>query len=141
MGSVPWTCHQEEVLREYAHGGVAAVRVALVRECGVERSLRAIEVRASRLHVSLRTMSVCPMCGVLGAHLNRISGMCVRCTEEAHVAEERAFHDVLELEAAGHYSGPDIAAARREYVRLRQVNSRLRRKYGLAGKREREEAL
>lgn len=114
------------------------MREEIRRRYGVERSVRAIEMQASRIHASLRVLSVCPQCGAVGVRLNRQSGMCPRCTEEAHVAEERAFNELLRREAEGCEDGPEIEAARREYARLRQQNSRLMRKFGLKGKRERE---
>ena len=133
-----WTTGQNDVIRELGNRGAAAVREEIRRRYGVERSVRAIEMQASRIHASLRVLSVCPQCGAVGVRLNRQSGMCPRCTEEAHVAEERAFNEILRREAEGCEEGPEIEAARREYARLRQQNSRLMRKFGLKGKRERE---
>lgn len=133
-----WTTGQNDVIRELGHRGAEAVRDEIRRRYGVERTVRAIEMQASRIHASLRVLSVCPQCGAIGVRLNRQSGMCPRCTEEAHVAEERAFNELLHREAEGCEEGPEIEAARREYARLRQQNSRLMRKYGLKGKRERE---
>ena len=133
-----WTTGRNDVIRELGHRGAAAVREVIRRRYGVERTVRAIEMQASRIHASLRVLSVCPQCGAIGVRLNRQSGMCPRCTEEAHVAEERAFNELLHREAEGCEEGPEIEAARREYARLRQQNSRLMRKYGLKGKRERE---
>lgn len=132
-----WTTRQEEVMRELGHLGAAAVQEAIERRCGVRHSIRAIESHASRIRVSLKVRQVCPECGAVGVRLQRVSGMCRRCTELAHVAEERAFCDLLELEAAGCEEGSEIEEARREYARLRQKSSRLRRRYGLAGKRGR----
>ena len=133
-----WTTGQNDVIRELGYRGAEAVREEIRRRYGVERTVRAIEMQASRIHASLRVLSVCPQCGAVGVRLNRQSGMCPRCTEEAHVAEERAFNEILRREAEGCEEGPEIEAARREYARLRQQNSRLMRKYGLRGKRERE---
>ncbi|MDN0055552.1 hypothetical protein [Collinsella ihumii] len=132
-----WTTGQEELLRELGHLGAEAVREEMRRRFGVERSRRSIEVHASRIHVSLRRLEVCPMCGAVGVHLNRQSGACSRCTVEMHVAEEAAFNEILELEARGCEEGPELEAARREWARLRQRNSRLMRKHGLRGKRGR----
>lgn len=132
-----WTTGQEELLRELGHRGVEAVQAEMRRRFGVERSRRSIEVHASRIRVSLRRLEVCPGCGAVGVHLNRQSGMCARCTLEMHVAEEAAFNEILELEARGCEEGPEIEAARREWARLRQRNSRLCREHGLRGKRER----
>ncbi|OUO62071.1 hypothetical protein B5F74_02340 [Collinsella sp. An271] len=132
-----WTTGQEELLREMGHLGVDAVQAEMKRRFGVERSRRSIEVHASRIRCSLRKLEVCPMCGAIGVHLNRQSGMCARCTLEMHVAEEAAFNELLELEAKGCEEGPELEAAKREWARLRQRNSRLCREYGLKGKRGR----
>lgn len=134
----PWTVRQEEVLRENAYRGAEAAALAIFAECGVRRSAHAVEMHASRIHVSLRKLETCPECGAAGVRLMRVSGMCQLCTERQHVAEERAFAELLAAEAAGCEAGPELEAARREYARLRQANSRMRRRYGLAGKRGRD---
>lgn len=126
------------MIRELGHQGVVAVQEEILRRYGVERTAHAIEMQASRIHASLRVLATCPQCGAVGVRLNRQSGMCPRCTEEAHVAEERAFNELLQREAEECEAGPEVEAARREYGRLRQQNSRLMRKHGLKGKRERE---
>lgn len=56
-------------MRANGHLSVKAVRVALLRECGTDCSVRSIESQASRCHVSLRVQQVCPECGVVGVHL------------------------------------------------------------------------
>lgn len=131
-----WTVRQEEVMREHCFRGAQAVQAALLRECGVIRSVHAIEAHASRIHMSLRVLEECPECGTLGVRLNRQSGMCARCTERQHVEEERAFHALLVAEASE--CAEEIEEARREYVKLRQSNSRLCRKHGLVSKKQRE---
>ena len=132
-----WTVRQEEVLREHCCGGAADVQAAIEAECGVLHTIRAIEAHASRMHCSLAVRPACPQCGAVGVRLNRQSGMCPRCTEWHHVNEERAFNELLQLEADGCEEGPELEAAKREYARLRQQNSRLCRKHGLAGKSKR----
>lgn len=134
-----WTIRQEEVMREHCYRGAAAVQEALLRECGVHRSVRAIEMHASRIHMSLRVRPQCPECGVIGTRLNRQSGMCVRCTELMHVEEERAFNELLEAEAAEVTKPEEIERLQREYTALRQRNSRLCRKHGLKPKSKRAE--
>lgn len=133
----PWTTRQDEVLRAFGHLGAEGARRAIARECGVERSRSAVQMRASRIRVSLRRLETCPECGAVGVRLVRTSGMCVRCTMQAHVEEERAFNELLRLEAEGCDEGPEVEAARREWARLRQANARLARKHGLKGKRGR----
>lgn len=132
-----WTTRQEEVVREYGHLGVAAVRDALQRECGVVRSARSIESKASRIRVSLRVQQVCPECGVVGVRLNRQSGMCPRCTALMHLEEEIAFNELLERERAEAAGAGDIEEIERDRAAMRQRNSRLCRKYGLPTRRQR----
>ncbi|NGM17426.1 hypothetical protein GMI70_05330 [Eggerthellaceae bacterium zg-893] len=132
-----WTVRQEEVMRENCFRGAKAVQEALLRECGVRRSIRAIEMHASRLHMSLKVRAACPECGRIGVHLNRQSGMCARCTEFMHVEEERAFNELLQAEAEDAENGRLIEELRREYAALRQRNSRLCRKHGLLPKSKR----
>lgn len=132
-----WTTKQDSILRELSYKGVEAVREALRRECGVDRSVRAIEVRASRIHVSLKSLPACPECGVTGIRLNRQSGLCPRCTELMHLEEERAFNEILEAEREAATDAGEIAGIRRERDKMRQRNSRLCRKYDLPTRRER----
>lgn len=132
-----WTTKEIDVMRANGHLGVHAVREALSRECGTDRSIRSIESQASRCHVSLRVQQVCPECGVVGVRLNRQSGMCPRCTELMHLNEEIAFNEVLEAEREEKAGAADMAAIRRERNKVRQRNSRLCRKYGLKNRRNR----
>lgn len=133
-----WTTRQEEILRERCYEGAEAVSDAIWRECGVRRSPHSIEMHASRIHVSLRKMGVCPECGSLGAYINRNTGMCPLCTERMHVEEEKVFNELLEAERMRSEDSPEVQELRREYARLRQANSRLCRKYRLQGKRGRK---
>ena len=119
-----WTVRQEEVMRENCFRGARAVQEALLRECGVRRTVRAIEAHAS--------------CGVVGVRLNRQSGMCARCTDLMHVEEERAFNELLQAEAEGCADSAEIERLEREYAALRQRNSRLCRKHGLRSKAKRD---
>ena len=100
--------------------------------------MRAVEMRASRIHCSLAMQTVCPSCGAVGVKINRQTGMCRRCTEEYHLAQERAFNEQLERERIAAEEAADIDDVRRERDMMRQRNSRLCRKYGLKGKRERK---
>ena len=132
-----WTTSQIDTVRELGYKGVQAVHDALLERHGVDRSLHAIEVQASRVNVSLRVLTECPRCHALGVRINRQSGLCTRCTMEEHVEEAEAFNDLLEAEAAGCDSGPEIDELQRRWAQIRQRNSRLMRKHGLKGKRER----
>ena len=132
-----WTDEQDEVLREFSYLGAAAARDAIRRRCGFRHSVRAVEVRASRIHCSLAVRPVCAGCGAVGVSLNRQTRMCPLCTEKYHLEQERAFSELLEAERAACEDEAAVAAARRERDRLRQRNSRACRRYGLAGRRER----
>ena len=114
------------------------MRRELQRQCGVTRSVRSIESKASRIHVSLRIQQVCPECGVVGVRLNRQSGLCARCTELMHLNEEIAFNELLQREREEKASEAEVADIRRERDRMRQRNSRLCRKYGLKSRRDRK---
>ena len=135
-----WTTKQDSILRELGHLGAEAVQRAILRECGVSRSLHAIEHRASRIHVSLKLQQVCPDCGVVGVRLNRQSGLCPKCTELMHLNEEIAFNEILQAEREAATDEVEIARLRRERDKMRQRNSRLCRKYGLPTRRERDDA-
>ena len=132
-----WSTGQNDVIRELGHKGVQAVHDEILDRYGVEHTLHAIEAQACRIDASLKVLDECPECHALGVSINRQSGMCRRCTEEAHVAEEEAFNQLLEAEAAGCDGGPEYEELHRRWAQLRQKNSRLMRKHGLKGKRER----
>ena len=130
-----WTEEQDDVLREVSFRG-AAFAAAEIERCGAAHSVRAVEMRASRIHCSLAVQTVCPECGAVGVMLNRQTGMCRLCSERYHLEQERAFNEQLEREREAVENGATIEEVRRERDRLRQRNSRLCRKYGLPGKRE-----
>ena len=132
-----WTTKQDSIIRELSYLGAAAVRDAIERECGVSRTVRAVECRASRIHASLAVRPVCPECGVVGLRLNRQSGLCPRCTELMHLSEEIAFNELLEAEREEASDEEAIAGIRRERDKMRQRNSRLCRRYGLKSRRDR----
>ena len=106
-----WTEEQDDVLREVSFRGAA---------------------------YAAAVQTVCPQCGAVGVKINRQTGMCRRCTEEYHLAQERAFNEQLERERAHAEDAADIDDVRRERDKMRQRNSRLCRKNGLKGKRERK---
>ena len=71
--------------------------------------------------------TVCPQCGAVGVKINRQTGMCPLCTWRYHLEQERAACE----------RSDKLADVRRERDKMWQRNSRLCRKYGLKGKRER----
>lgn len=108
-----------------------------MRRCGVQHSVRAVEMRASRIHCSLASQTVCPQYGAAGVKINRQTGMCPLRTERHHLEQERAFNEQLERERATCEESAELADVRRERDRMRQRNSRPCRMCGLKGKRER----
>lgn len=96
-------------------------------------------MRASRIHCSLALRTVCPGCGAVGVLLNRQTGMCRLCTERFHLEQECAFNEQLEAERLAVEEGREVEAVRRERDRLRKQNSRMCRKYGLVGRRQRKD--
>lgn len=63
--------------------------------------------------------------------------LCPLCTERYHLKQERTFNEQLEREWAHAESPLALDEARREQEMMWQCNSRLCRKYGLRGRRER----
>ena len=134
-----WTTGQNDVIRELGHKGVQVVHDAILERFGVDHTLHAIESQAYRIHASLKVLTECPDCGAVGVHLNRQTGLCPLCTERQHVAEEQAFNELLEAERDKAENSPEIEELRRKYAAFRQRNARLRKRYGLPGKKERSE--
>lgn len=126
-----WDETQDDLLRECSFRGAAFVAAELWRRLGVRHSVRAVEMRASRIHCSLAVQTVCPGCGAVGVGLNRQTGMCRLCTERYHLECERAFNERLEQERLAAEDGAEVDAVRRERDRLRKANSRLKRRHGL----------
>lgn len=133
-----WTEEQDDVLREVSFQGAVYAAAEIELRCGVAHSVRAVEMRASRIHCSLAVQTVCPECGAVGVKINRQTGMCRRCTEEYHLEQERAFNEQLERERIAAEEAPEIDDVRRERDKIQQRNSRLCRKFGLSGRRERK---
>ncbi|WP_232202834.1 hypothetical protein [Olsenella sp. oral taxon 809] len=127
------------MLRETGFKGAKAVSDEILRRYSVYHSPHAVEMFASRNHVSLRLMQACPECGLLVNHLNRQTGLCPRCSALLHVEEERAYNDILEGEIRE--AEAECVNAEREYATLRQRNARLCRQHGLATKSERKRAV
>lgn len=132
-----WDEGQDDVLREVSYRGAAFARDEIERRCGVSHSVRAVEMRASRIHCSLSVRTVCPQCGAVGVNINRSTGMCRRCSEAYHLEQERAFNELLEEERAAAEDSAEVDALRRERDRLRKANSRMCKKYGLKSRRDR----
>lgn len=126
-----WKTGQESVMREYAHLGVEGVKAKLKELCGVERSVSAIKMQASRRNVSLAKKTQCPQCHALGVRLNRQTGLCVRCNRQLNIEQQKIYNEMLEKEREMAENPDDLEELGREYDMLRQQASRLKRKHGL----------
>ena len=132
-----WDEKQDDVLRECSYRGAGFVAAELMRRLGARHSVRAVEMRASRIHCSLAVQTVCPECGAVGVGLNRQTGMCRLCTERYHLECEKVFNERLEAERMAAEDSAEVDAVRRERDRLRKANSRLKRKHGLKAEKPR----
>ena len=74
----------------------------------------------------------------MGVVINRQTGLCRLCTERYHLEQERAFNEQLERERTRAEESAEFDEVRRKRDMMRQRNSRLCRKYGLKGRRERK---
>lgn len=126
-----WTVGQENVIRELRFQGAQAIRDEIERRFGVAHSKHAVQVRASLLGVSLQRRYQCPECGEIVEGVNRITGMCPRCSTYYRIQEEIAFSEAIERERMEHLDGPSLEEAVHEYHALRQQNRRRCEKYGL----------
>ncbi len=121
-----WTPEQDEILFAYGQLGVGEVREALIQECGAERSVPAIQMRASRIGASLVKYEVCPKCGRRVRELTR-SGWCRVCATRELTAAQRVRNEQLRQEVLKGCAEEERKALK-EYNAIRARNLRLTRK-------------
>jgi transposase len=115
-----------------AIGAPGTCRDEIERRCGVAHTLRAVEMRASRIHCSLAVRTVCPSCGAVGVNINKADRACAGCARSATTWSRSAcLQRDAGAERAEAEGSADVDAIRRERDRLRKANSRLCKKYGL----------
>lgn len=117
-----WTRRQDEVLRTYGHLGAFKCRVILRRECGVDRSIHAIQNRASRIGVSLFELQSCPVCGRTVKRL-KASGMCEICNEMRHTMADSMSDKMRSVQPSAEDEAI-LTEARRARWRRRRENMR-----------------
>lgn len=133
-----WTTGQADVVRELRYRGAEAVRDEIERRYGVRRSVHAVEHFASRNGISLEKREECPECHDIGVHLNRLTGMCPKCSNYYFLQEEIAFNEGIMRERIANSDGPDAEQARRDYNAERQRNLRLCKQYGFDSRKLRK---
>ena len=133
-----WTTGQAEVISELRFRGAEAIRDAIEQRYGIHRSVHAVEIYASRLGISLRTRTECPECGDIDVKINRLTGLCPKCSDYYHLQEEIAFNEAIMRERIENTSGPDQEQARRDYNAERQRNLRLCKEYGFDSRKLRK---
>ena len=114
-------------MRERARFGADGVVAALKQECGVERTVRAVEAHASRLRVSLRRRYECPECGRMTPSLNRQTGLCPVCNMQYNVEVQRVLYECEKAEMAESCNKARIVELSRQYDALRQKRTRMRK--------------
>ncbi len=95
MGAVRWQPWEVAYLRDHAEEGAEAIAARL------GKTVRAVEVKASREGVALRRIWQCPRCG-RGTYLppSKWSGWCRRCSVEAGIDKAREARRRAMLERA-----------------------------------------
>ena len=129
--AMKWTIGQENVIRELRFLGAQGVRDAIEKEFGVSHTKHAVQVRASLLGISLQKRYRCPECGDIVESVNRLSGLCLRCSVYCRIQEEISFSEAIEREHMERLDGPSLEEAKHKYHALRQQNRRRCEKYGL----------
>jgi len=135
-----WTKDQNELLKECSHLGFEACRDLIYQRFGVRRSVEATKRQAYRIGASTVRYVVCPECGRKAARLNYETGLCKACNERYRAEEQRLLNiqivkEIRSIENGGDY---EYIANKRRHDAIRQENSRLCRKHGLPGMRERK---
>lgn len=114
-----------------AYLGADGVRRKLKEECGVDRSRDSIKMYASRNNISLRMQTRCRGCGAPNVRLNKLTGLCRRCNLERNIEQQKIYGEILEEERVAAEEADDLDDMQRAYDKMRQRNSRFKRKHGL----------
>ncbi len=119
------------MLREFGGRGAKYCQRLIARRFGVTRTVHAVEVRASRIGVSLQPVQTCPQCGRRVTRLRPTTGLCDLCHERSFIPaiEQRgeAMRQVRRDEGDPEYREA-VAEASRARLRLRKREQRLKRR-------------
>lgn len=135
-----WTTDQEAILGEFGHLGAEACREIIYQRTGVRRTVDATWRHASRIGASCFKYVTCPRCGRHGKKLNEETGLCRACNELQRSEDQRRLNVQIYREIRNMENGTDYEynVNKRRHDAIRQANSRLCRKHGLPGLRERK---
>lgn len=125
---IPWTSRQDKILREFGTRGVKACQRELQR-AGVNRSVHSIQIRASRIGVSLARQMTCPGCGHIGSSddFANHTGLCKVCNTQRLIDKQIARNEQKRREVTKHEFDTAVKSKSREYARLRKEHSRIGR--------------
>ena len=135
-----WDDVQDAILREFCHMGAEACRDIIGQRTGIVRSVDATWRHANRIGASCFQFAICPRCGRKAKRLMPETGLCKACNELHRAEEQRRFNIRLSKEINMLEKGIDYeyVANKRRHDAIRQENSRLCRRHGLPGLRERK---
>lgn len=135
-----WTKDQDVILEEFGNLGAEACRGIIYQQTGVMRTVDATERHAYRIGVSCFQCEICPRCGKHDKKLNEKTGLCRACNELQRAEDQRRLNIRIYREIRNLENGTDYEykANKRRNAAIRQENSRLCRKHGLPGLRERK---
>ena len=133
-----WSWQQDSVLWEHGHEGAERCATIIWQRFGISRTPGAVQRRASRIGASMLRYEICPGCGRRTREITE-RGVCPICHQRELAHGQREFNKLLQAEIRRSLKSTDeYRKAEREHEKARQENSRLCRKHGLPGKRERE---
>lgn len=90
-----WSTRELRYLEEHAGEGAAAIAKAL------GRSVDSVEWQARKCGISLRRRRQCSHCGQWTFRpLNRVTGWCIECTKELHMADLAEQAEAMKEEAS-----------------------------------------
>jgi len=135
-----WTSEQNAILKECSHLGFEACRDLIYQRYGVKRSIEATKRQAYRIGASTVRYEVCPECGRKVVRLNSETGLCKACNERFRAEEQRLLNVqiIKEIRSIENGSDYEYIVNKRRHDSIRQENSRLCRRHGLPGMRDRK---
>lgn len=123
----PWTTGQAQVLRQYGDQGVDKCVQMLRVRYGIVRTRSSVQMKASRLGISLCARETCPGCGRTVKRL-RQSGFCDLCSMREAATPRKEMARVMREAEYTKEERDAIRDARRERDRMRKRRETERRR-------------